>query len=100
VDVNIEAGEAGLEEDHPIELEDDEPEAGSLVVGRQGNVKVEPTGSAPSAGNAVAEIVDEIAEAQVCEVETLSRPPILIQYVSYRGHSNASRSASEPRKLG
>jgi hypothetical protein len=71
VDVNIEAGEAGLEEHHPIELEDDEPEAGPSGVGRQGDVKVEPTGSAPPAGNAVAEIVDEIAEAQVCEVENL-----------------------------
>jgi hypothetical protein len=71
VDVNIEAGEAGLQEDHPIELEDDEPEAGPLGAGRQGNVKAEPTGSASPAGNAVAEIVDEIAEAQVCEFETL-----------------------------
>lgn len=66
MDVNIEAGGAGLEEDHPIELEDDEPEAGPLRVGHQGNVKVERTGSESPAGNAVSEIADEIAEAQVC----------------------------------
>jgi hypothetical protein len=71
VEVNIEAGEAGLEEDHPIKLEDDEPEAGSLRAGRQGDVKAEPTESAPPVGNDVAEIVDGIAEAQVCGFETL-----------------------------
>jgi hypothetical protein len=59
VDINIEAGEAGLEEDHPIVLEDGEPQAGPSRLDRQGSVKLEPT------GNTVSEIVDEIAEAQV-----------------------------------
>jgi hypothetical protein len=71
VDVNIEAGEAGLEEDHPIVLDDDDEQAGPSRLGRQGSVKVEPTGSARPAGNTVSTIVDEIAEAQVSSLSTL-----------------------------
>lgn len=63
MDINIQAGEAGLESDHPIVLDDDEPQAGSSRVGRQGSVKL--TGSARHPGSAVAEIADEIAETQV-----------------------------------
>jgi hypothetical protein len=65
VDINIQAGEAGLESDHPIVLDDDEPPAGPSRNARQGSVKLEPTGSARPPGNAVAEIVYEIAETQV-----------------------------------
>jgi hypothetical protein len=67
VDINIKAGEAGLEEDHPIVLEDDEPQAGPSRVAREGSVKLEPSGSSRRTGNTASELGDEIAEARVRE---------------------------------
>jgi hypothetical protein len=67
VNLNIEAGGAGLKEEHPIDLDDDESQAGPSRLNRQDSVKLEPSGSARPAGNAVAEIVDEIAETRVRE---------------------------------
>jgi hypothetical protein len=69
VDIKIAAGEAGLEDDHPIVLDDEEPQASSQAgpsrAGRQGSVKSEPTGSTRPLGHGAANIVDEIAETQV-----------------------------------
>jgi hypothetical protein len=65
VDVNIKAGEAGLGKNHPIVLDDDEPEAGPSNARRPSNVKAEPSGSSRRKGNTASEIGDEIAEAQV-----------------------------------
>jgi hypothetical protein len=65
VNINIEAGEAGLEEDHPIVLDDDEPGAGPSNGRRRGSVKAEPSSASRRTGNTALELGDEIAEAQV-----------------------------------
>jgi hypothetical protein len=69
VDIKIKPGEAGLEEDHPIVVEDEEPQAGSSTerevqekIDRLVSVKKE---ADATAGNAVSQIVDEIAAARV-----------------------------------
>lgn len=65
MDINIKAGEAGLGENNPIVLDDDEPEAGPSNLRRRGGVKTEPGSSSRGTGSPAFELDDEIAEARV-----------------------------------